>query len=49
MMADVSKYATANVDRDLYLKFKKACVASDMSILEAMNAMMDKFIQKRKL
>lgn len=47
-MADVSKYATANVDREIYLKFKKACVASDMTILEAMNAMMTKFVEERR-
>lgn len=44
----VSKYATANVDKELYGQFKKACVASDMTILEAMNAMMTKFVEKRR-
>ena len=43
-MADVSKYATANVDRELYMKFKKACVNEDISILDAMNALMERFI-----
>ena len=47
-MAEESKYATANVDRELYLKFKKACVASDMTVLDAMNAMMKKFVEKRR-
>lgn len=47
-MAESSKYATANVDREIYLKFKKACVASDMTVLEALNTMMLKYVEKRR-
>ena len=45
-MADVSKHATAHADRELYGTDKKAGVAADMPDLEAMNAMVAKFVEK---
>lgn len=45
-MADVSKYATANVDKERYYNFKKACQQSDLTILEAFNMIMDKFMEE---
>jgi hypothetical protein len=44
MMANVSKYATANVDREIYLQFKKVCVNEDVHILSVLNSLMNQFI-----